>query len=248
MNAGERPLKPGEPGIRRSRHRRRLRAHATPGADPAGVQVSRAAPSSASGDPKAQLAHVTTRCPPDGVEQQFLRAFEAWRDLERRERLLLRVGRPVREEIAFTQIAMRCGFVGRSRPEGPRGTRASRRRRRLGFSARRPSREWADASNGSSATTRSRARVVSATSPPARQASQFSRGLHIRVVDRQQRLVFLHRPRPVVELSASSAMSSVRALVADRRRNEHGGALRAARYAAASPAFASASPSASCAM
>src|SRR3954462_1082331 len=52
--------------------------------------------------------------PLDDVEQQLLCAPEAGGDLERGQRLLLGVGRPVREQIALAQVAVRGGLVGGS--------------------------------------------------------------------------------------------------------------------------------------
>src|SRR3954466_15209893 len=81
-----------------------------------GAASHNAAPSS------ARLATATARIlmsPARGttnrVEEQFLCALEARRDLQRRERFLLRVRAVAGEQIAFAEIAVRRGLVGRAR-------------------------------------------------------------------------------------------------------------------------------------
>ena len=63
----------------------------------------------------------------DGLEEDFLRALEAGRDLERGERFALRVGGAAGEEIALGEIAMRGGAIRRA--DGQRHLELAQRHR-----------------------------------------------------------------------------------------------------------------------
>src|SRR6266545_1366837 len=72
-----------------------------------GAASHSAAPSSVSpATPSARFAMSVTRVAPYRVEQQFLCALEAGRDLQRGERLLLRLGAVARQQVALAQVAV----------------------------------------------------------------------------------------------------------------------------------------------
>src|SRR3954454_11693080 len=91
-----------------------LTATLTPGA-----ASHNAAPSSASpATLHARVIMSAARFSPDGVQEQFLRPFEARRDLERGERLLLGFDAIARQQIALAEIAVRRGLVGGAGVDG----------------------------------------------------------------------------------------------------------------------------------
>ena len=146
----------------------------------------------------------------DDLEQQILRALERRGDLERRERLPLRVVRPGRPRSwpRRDRCARRRGPPGSRR--APRGTRESRGRRRRSCSAKRPTCPCACASNGSSSPppgTRRRSRRVARL---LEQRGQLARRFDVGVIDLDQRLERLDGARGVAALDRDDRDERIR--------------------------------------
>src|SRR4051812_44284297 len=80
-----------------------------------GTASHNAAPSNARlATATARVIISTARGTTNRVEEQFLCALEARRDLQRRQRFLFRVGAVPGEQVALAEIAVRGGLVGRA--------------------------------------------------------------------------------------------------------------------------------------
>ena len=244
----KRPLQPGKPRIGSGRYRRRLRADVDAD-EPARRQG--AASHSGAQQPEARDAERPFRHSRLGashrVESNSCARSKLGAISSAASASFLASARSPGEQVAFAEVAMRRGLVGGAGLK--RGAElAHRDRRRPASAPAGPSAECAAASNGSSATTRVQRQAIEPIVPSrfgerppacARPRRWCGRG--------EQRLVFLDRSRPCRRAFGQLRHQQRAGSRADRVRHQRRGAIER-RDTPASPAVASAFPSASCAM
>ena len=158
--------------------------------------------------------------PLDGSQQQFLGTIEAWRDLERGERLDLRLRRTIGQQIGLGQIAMCGGFVGWTERQR-RLELAHRRGRLVALERQTPEAavceriEWIDRHD---AVVRRQQRLRRRGFFGERRKTPG--GLDGRVILRKDRPILGHRTRGVAELLGQPRHDRARAVVPCCRRDE----------------------------